>query len=54
MDNFDNKSNYGTLTMKRKHAEKERDAKMDQLRKKLKTDDEGFCRIISYLESYLQ
>ncbi|XP_076285547.1 talin_middle and talin-RS domain-containing protein rhea isoform X2 [Lasioglossum baleicum] len=33
--------NFGTLTLKRKKEEKgERDAKMDQLRKKLKTDDE--------------
>ncbi|XP_049882478.1 talin-1 isoform X7 [Pectinophora gossypiella] len=34
------KPNYGTLTLKRKHQEKERDAKMEQLRKKLRTDDE--------------
>ncbi|CAH0404281.1 unnamed protein product [Chilo suppressalis] len=34
------KPNYGTLTLKRKHHEKERDAKMEQLRKKLRTDDE--------------
>ncbi|XP_051170651.1 talin-1 isoform X3 [Leptopilina boulardi] len=34
-------SNFGTLTLKRKKEDKgERDAKMDQLRKKLKTDDE--------------
>lgn len=34
--------NFGTLTLKRRKEEKgERDAKMDQLRKKLKTDDEG-------------
>ncbi|KAM3956237.1 LOW QUALITY PROTEIN: talin_middle and talin-RS domain-containing protein rhea [Aphomia sociella] len=32
--------NYGTLTLKRKYQEKERDAKMEQLRKKLRTDDE--------------
>jgi len=32
--------NYGTLTLRRKKEEKERDAKMEQLRKKLKTDDE--------------
>ncbi|XP_043281171.1 talin-2 isoform X2 [Venturia canescens] len=33
--------NFGTLTLKRRKEEKgERDAKMDQLRKKLKTDDE--------------
>ncbi|CAH2242784.1 jg10318 [Pararge aegeria aegeria] len=35
------KPNYGTLTLKRRHQEKERDAKMEQLRKKLRTDDEG-------------
>ncbi|XP_076765357.1 talin_middle and talin-RS domain-containing protein rhea isoform X2 [Xylocopa sonorina] len=34
-------SNLGTLTLKKRKEEKgERDAKMDQLRKKLKTDDE--------------
>ncbi|CAG5092292.1 Similar to Tln1: Talin-1 (Mus musculus) [Cotesia congregata] len=33
--------NFGTLTLKRRKEDKgERDAKMDQLRKKLKTDDE--------------
>ncbi|KOX74764.1 Talin-1 [Melipona quadrifasciata] len=33
--------NFGTLTLRRRKEEKgERDAKMDQLRKKLKTDDE--------------
>ena len=36
-----NKPNFGTLTLKRKKEERERDAKMDLLRKKLKTDDEG-------------
>lgn len=37
--------NFGTLTLKRKKEEKvERDAKMDQLRKKLKTDDEGMSK----------
>lgn len=36
--------NYGTLTLKRRHHEKERDAKMEQLRKKLRTDDEGDLR----------
>lgn len=41
IDNVDNKSNYSTLTLKRRQADKERDPKMDQLRKKLKTDDEG-------------
>ncbi|GBP64325.1 Talin-2 [Eumeta japonica] len=34
------KPNYGTLTLKRKHQDKERDIKMEQLRKKLRTDDE--------------
>ena len=43
-EELENKPNFGTLTLKRKKEEKERDAKMDQLRKKLKTDDEGeFC-----------
>ncbi|XP_058461814.1 talin-2 isoform X3 [Malaya genurostris] len=36
----DNKSNMGTLTLRRKNAEKERDTKMESLRKKLRTDDE--------------
>jgi hypothetical protein len=40
-EELENKPNFGTLTLKRKKEEKERDAKMDQLRKKLKTDDEG-------------
>ncbi|KDR19212.1 Talin-1 [Zootermopsis nevadensis] len=39
-EELENKPNFGTLTLKRKKEEKERDAKMDQLRKKLKTDDE--------------
>nr|XP_022902800.1 talin-2 isoform X2 [Onthophagus taurus] len=39
-ENLENR-NYGTLTLKRKKEEKgERDAKMELLRKKLKTDDE--------------
>ncbi|XP_030759474.1 talin-2 isoform X2 [Sitophilus oryzae] len=38
-ENIDNK-NYGTLTLKKKREERERDAKMEQLRKKLHTDDE--------------
>lgn len=39
----DNKANFGTLTLKRKKEDKERekDTKMENLRKKLKTDDEG-------------
>lgn len=40
-DENDMKENYGTLTLRRKKEEKERDAKMEQLRKKLKTDDES-------------
>jgi FERM N-terminal domain. len=40
-DEVENKPNFGTLTLKRKKEEKERDLKMEQLRKKLKTDDEG-------------
>lgn len=39
-EELENKPNFGTLTLKRKKEEKERDSKMDQLRKKLKTDDE--------------
>ncbi|XP_065332613.1 talin-2 isoform X2 [Cloeon dipterum] len=41
-DELENKpGNYGTLTLKRRKEEgRERDAKMEQLRKKLKTDDE--------------
>lgn len=40
-DHLNVSGNYGTLTMRRKREEKERDAKMEQLRKKLKTDDES-------------
>lgn len=32
-----------TLTLRRKIAEKDRDAKMESLRKKLRTDDESKC-----------
>lgn len=39
-ENVEANRNYGTLTLKRKKEERERDAKMDMLRKKLKTDDE--------------
>lgn len=40
-DEVDNKSSlYGTLTLRRRREEKDRDIKMEQLRKKLKTDDE--------------
>lgn len=42
----DNKT--GTLTLRRKYAEKDRDAKMESLRKKLKTDDESKCHPLSY------
>lgn len=42
------KPNYGTLTLKRKKEEKEKDAKMIQLRKKLKTDDESKMTIYNY------
>lgn len=35
----DNK--FGTLTLRRKFTEKDRDAKMESLRRKLKTDDES-------------
>lgn len=38
-ENIENR-NYGTLTLKRKKEERERDPKMDQLRKRLRTDDE--------------
>lgn len=42
-EEVENKANFGTLTLKRKKEDRERekDAKMEQLRKKLKTDDEG-------------
>lgn len=47
----DNKT--GTLTLRRKFAEKDRDAKMESLRKKLKTDDESkynyFNRLLALL-----
>lgn len=43
----DNKT--GTLTLRRKFAEKDRDAKMESLRKKLKTDDESELTIQSTL-----
>lgn len=37
----ENKPNFGTLTLRRKKEEKEpRDQKMEQLKKKIKTDDE--------------
>ncbi|VVC41903.1 FERM conserved site,Vinculin/alpha-catenin,PH domain-like,IRS-type PTB domain,Talin, central,Ubiquitin- [Cinara cedri] len=41
-EEVENKANFGTLTLKRKKEDRERekDAKMEQLRKKLKTDDE--------------
>lgn len=41
--------NYGTLTLRRRKEDKgERDAKMDQLRKKLKTDDEGKIKLAKF------
>lgn len=40
-DELENKPNFGTLTLKRRKEEKEKDVKLEQLRKKLKTDDEG-------------
>lgn len=47
----ENKPNFGTLTLRRKKEEKERDQKMEQLKKKIKTDDErewmfSACRLI--------
>ena len=39
-DEMENKPNFGTLTLKRRKEEKERDMKMEQLKKKFKTDDE--------------
>ncbi|XP_076258491.1 talin_middle and talin-RS domain-containing protein rhea isoform X2 [Rhynchophorus ferrugineus] len=39
MENIENK-NFGTLTLKKKREDRERDAKMEQLRKKLHTDDD--------------
>ncbi|XP_050295854.1 talin-1 isoform X2 [Anthonomus grandis grandis] len=38
-ENIENR-NYGTLTLKRKKEERERDAKMESLKRKLHTDDE--------------
>jgi len=53
-EEVENKANFGTLTLKRKKEDKERekDVKMEQLRKKLKTDDEGniSLKIICMLE----
>jgi talin len=40
-DIMNRSENYGTLTLRRKKEEREKDVKMDQLRKKLKTDDES-------------
>ncbi|XP_071545978.1 talin-2 isoform X1 [Panulirus ornatus] len=40
-EEIENKPNFGTLTLKKKkEGDKERDAKMEQLKKKLRTDDE--------------
>jgi len=51
-EEVENKANFGTLTLKRRKEDRERekDAKMEQLRKKLKTDDEG--NIILYFIHY--
>lgn len=41
-EEIENKPNFGTLTLKKKkEGDKERDAKMEQLKKKLRTDDES-------------
>lgn len=37
----DNKPATGTLTLKRKTQAREKDSKLEQLSKKLKTDDNG-------------
>ena len=50
-DELENKPNYGTLTLKRKKEEKDRDTKMDQLRKKIKTDDEGNLYLFTIITS---
>ncbi|XP_042206516.1 talin-2-like isoform X2 [Homarus americanus] len=40
-EEIENKPNFGTLTLKKKReGDKDRDAKMEQLKKKLRTDDE--------------
>ena len=39
-DETENKPNFGTLTLRRRKEEKDRDQKMEQLKKKIKTDDE--------------
>ena len=55
----ENKPNFGTLTLRRKkEGEKERDQKMEQLKKKIKTDDErewisSFCHL-HFLFIFLQ
>ena len=46
----ENKPNFGTLTLRRKKEEKEpRDQKMEQLKKKIKTDDEREWRRIYFV-----
>ena len=49
-EEIENKPNFGTLTLrKKKEGEKERDIKMENLKKKLKTDDESkFLKIYIY------
>ncbi|CAG9763893.1 unnamed protein product [Ceutorhynchus assimilis] len=39
-ENQENLNNYGTLTLKRRKEERDRDVKMEQLKRKLHTDDE--------------
>lgn len=41
-EELENKPNFGTLTLKKKkEGDKDRDVKMEQLKKKLRTDDES-------------
>lgn len=54
-EEVENRANFGTLTLKRRKEDRERekDVKMEQLRKKLKTDDEGsnIFAIIFYIKN---
>lgn len=55
-EEVENKANFGTLTLKRRKEDRERekDAKMEQLRKKLKTDDEGnFYEFVKYFNAFI-
>lgn len=48
-EEIENKPNFGTLTLKKKKQDgSERDAKMEQLKKKLRTDDERKCAVLPY------